>query len=315
VVGLRLKQETGNHLNLGGVDSSNVTVEDRLQNYRSRSEACLESLLPDVTREPAVLHEAMRYSALAPGKRLRPLLVLAACEAVGGDPETALEAACAVELVHCFSLIHDDLPAIDNDELRRGRPTCHVQFGEGIALLAGDALFALAFSALAKLNAPADRILRCVQILADASGSDGLVGGEVVDILTEGKPFDARTLEFIHSRKTGSLIAGSCEMGAVLGGADAATQRGIHRFGELVGLSFQVIDDILNETSTPEQLGKAAGSDRAREKATFPFLVGLEESERMAGELARAAVAELDRLNLEAKTLRYLADYTIVRVN
>lgn len=292
-----------------------MTVEDRLQTYRQQSEARLESLLPQADREPAALHEAMRYSALAPGKRLRPLLVLAACEAVGGDPGVALEAACAVELVHCFSLIHDDLPAIDNDDLRRGRPTCHVQFGEGIALLAGDALFALAFAALGQLKASPEQIVQCVQILASASGSDGLVGGEVVDILTEGKPFDARILEFIHSRKTGSLIAGSCEMGAVLGGADVTVQLGLQRFGELVGLSFQVIDDILNETSTPEQLGKAAGSDREREKATFPFLVGLEESERMAGELAKAAVAELDKLNLEAKTLRYLADFTVVRVN
>jgi geranylgeranyl diphosphate synthase, type II len=288
-----------------------LTVESdaSLKAYQAACDARLVELLPPEHETPEILHQAMRYSALAPGKRLRPILCMAACNEVGGNPIGALDAACATELIHCFSLIHDDLPSIDNDELRRGRPTCHVRFGEGIAILAGDALFALAFEAI--LSAPVAPA-RCAQILARASGSGGLVGGEVIDILTEGQPFDEATLRLIHSRKTGALIAAACEIGAIIGGADDQLVAQIRAYGEHIGLAFQVADDILNETSTAEELGKSAGSDREREKATYPALFGLEESKRMASDLSRMALESLP-ISLRHGAFAHLAGFTVAR--
>jgi geranylgeranyl diphosphate synthase type II len=253
----------------------------------------------------------MRYSALAPGKRLRPVLCMAVAEAVGGEWQSALDAGCALELVHCFSLIHDDLPSIDDDALRRGRATCHVQFGEGIAILAGDALFALAFQVMLTSGESA-RHARCARILAEASGSHGVVGGEVVDILTEGSPYDADTLQFIHSRKTGALISASCEIGAILGGASDEVVAKVRVYGEKIGLAFQIADDILNETSTAEDLGKAAGSDRERQKATYPSLYGLDEARLQAQILSREAVEALPG-ELRNGPLVELAGYTVAR--
>jgi geranylgeranyl diphosphate synthase type II len=263
----------------------------------------------------AVLMEAMRYSALAPGKRLRPCLVLACCEAVGGSGETALDAACAVELVHAFSLIHDDLPAIDDDDLRRGRPTCHVQFGEATAILAGDALFALAFEAVARLDAPADRVVRVIRALAESSGRDGLVAGEIVDVLTEGKPYTETDLEFIHARKTGALIAASCEIGGLLGGAPLESCESLKRYGEKVGLAFQVADDLLNEESTSDALGKAAGTDKARGKATYPALYGLEGARAAAARFVEEALRCLPSTLQERQVLDHLARYAVDRSN
>lgn len=255
----------------------------------------------------------MRYSALAPGKRLRPVLCLASAEAVGGDSEAVIDAACALELVHAFSLIHDDLPAIDNDALRRGRPTCHVQFGEATAILAGDALFAFAFELVSGLDVPADRIVRAVQILAQASGADGLVAGEIVDVLTEGKPYDAPTLEYIHSRKTGALLAASCEMGALLGGGDESQVHALRSYGTHLGLAFQIADDILNETATSDDLGKAAGSDRSRGKATYPHLHGLDGAREAARLAAESAIAALPADLPNRDFLTSLATFTIQR--
>jgi len=251
----------------------------------------------------------MRYSALAPGKRLRPVLCMAACAEVGGDWRDALDAACATELVHCFSLIHDDLPSIDDDSLRRGRPTCHVKFGEGIAILAGDALFALAFEAV--LGSSGDAA-RCARILARASGSSGLVGGEVIDILTEGRAFDEPTLRLIHSRKTGALIAAACEMGAILGGASDGVVDAVRTYGEHIGLAFQIADDILNETATSEELGKAAGSDRERQKATYPSLFGLDEARVRARDLSDRALSALP-VGMRDGSLATLAGFTVAR--
>ncbi len=240
---------------------------------------------------------------------------MASAKSVGAAPESVLDAACAIEMVHCFSLIHDDLPAIDNDDLRRGVPTLHVKYGEALAILAGDALFALAFQSLASSDHAADRVVRSLQILTVASGSDGLVGGEVVDVLSEGKAADAETLEYIHSRKTGSLIAASCEIGGVLSGGTDRQAAALKSYGEWIGLAFQIADDILNETSTPEQLGKAAGSDRERQKATYPALYGLEESRRRADAAVLMASDALVEGGCESELLAGLATYAVERLH
>ena len=273
----------------------------------------LESRLPVVEGRAEPLVAAMRYSVLAPGKRLRPVLCMASADAVGGNAEDVLDAACALELVHAFSLIHDDLPAIDNDELRRGRPTCHVQFGEATAILAGDALFSLAFELLAGMSISAERVVRAVQILARASGADGLVAGEIVDVLTEGKPYDASTLEYIHTRKTGALIAASCELGALLGGGDPAQVQAFEAYGRHLGLAFQIADDILNETGTSDELGKAAGSDRSRGKATYPHLHGLEGARQAAATAAQRAIDALPESLNRWDFLVGLAEFTVQR--
>jgi len=242
----------------------------------------LRDLLPPDIEMPAELHSAMRYACLAPGKRLRPALCMASAQAIGRDPLLALDAGCAIEMTHAFSLIHDDLPALDNDELRRGVPTCWKKYGEAIAILAGDALFALAFDTLAALPIEPERSIRAIRILTRATGSFGLVAGETIDLLSEGKPIDAKTLEIIHAWKTGALISASCEIGALVSGGDSDQAAALSRYGAEIGLAFQIADDVLNETSTAEQLGKAIGSDRERQKATYPALFGLEESRRLA---------------------------------
>lgn len=255
----------------------------------------------------------MRYSTLAPGKRIRPALCLASARAFGDD-EAALNAAAALEMVHVFSLIHDDLPAIDNDDLRRGRPTCHVQYGEAIAILAGDALFALAFEALSLSPAEPARVLRAMRALASASGSNGLVGGEVADVLSEGKEVDQATLELIHVRKTGALIAASCEIGALIGGGSDAEVEAFRAFGMDVGLAFQITDDVLNEVGDAEALGKAVGSDRDRAKATYPALYGLDASRQAATETLNRGLARLAPLNVDSQELEALARYAVDRV-
>jgi geranylgeranyl diphosphate synthase, type II len=274
-----------------------MDAEARLKTFADLVDIRLAELLPSDQIQPQRLHEAMRYSCLAPGKRLRPGLCMATAETCGQQPAQVLHAACALEMVHTFSLIHDDLPAIDDDDLRRGRPTCHKAFGEAIAVLAGDALFALAYEVLADSPHDAGPVVRCLSILSKAAGSDGLVGGEVVDVESEGKPVEEATLEFIHSRKTGRLIAASCEIGAILSGADEDVVQKLRLFGEEVGLAFQIADDLLNEESTPEALGKAAGTDRVRMKATYPALYGLGAARKKATERVDQAVAHLDGIS------------------
>lgn len=260
----------------------------------------------------------MRYSCLAPGKRLRPALCIASAEAVGGwaqgsEGEAVLDAACAVEMVHCFSLIHDDLPAIDNDSLRRGSPTCHVKFGEALALLAGDALFSRAYEVLSLAHGPADRVLRALQSLSRATGTDGLVGGEVMDVLSEGALVSEEQLEAIHVRKTGALIAASCEIGALLGRGSSEQVASVRAFGLQIGLAFQIVDDLLNELSTAEVLGKAAGSDRVKRKATYPGIHGIEGAKERAAELLDSAVRELH--GLDCRALVGLARYAVERLH
>ncbi len=286
----------------------------QLKTYADAIDRRMAELLPREDLPPEPLHQAMRYSCLGPGKRLRPALAMASAEAVGATAESVLDAGCAIEFVHCFSLIHDDLPSIDDDDLRRGMPTCHKAFSEAIAILAGDALFALAFDALARGPWGSDRRVRALSSLTRASGSEGLVGGEMIDILSEGKPIDAATLRLIHSRKTGALIAASCEIGAILAGAEESVSANLYEYGMSIGLAFQIADDILNETSTPGQLGKAAGSDRERGKATYPAHFGIDASRKMALSTMKHGLACLDGIQSRA-FLEQLAHYAVERLN
>lgn len=292
-----------------------MDAETLLWSYRDLTDRRLNELLPPATQTPTELHQAMRYSGAAPGKRLRPALCMACSEAVGGTAQQVADAGCAIELVHAFSLIHDDLPAIDDDDLRRGRPTCHVQFGDAIAILAGDALFSLAFEILSHCEGEPARVLRAVQMLGAASGSGGLVGGEVLDVLSEGQPATAELIERIHRQKTGALIAASCGIGAVLGGGTEEQIAALELFGQKIGLAFQMADDILNETSTPEKLGKAAGSDRERQKATYPAVYGLQETRDKACRLVEKAVGELPADIDTDGRLHSLAWYAVNRLS
>jgi geranylgeranyl diphosphate synthase type II len=238
---------------------------------------------------------------------------MASAEAVGGQALDALDAGCAAELVHCFSLIHDDLPAIDDDDLRRGRPTCHKVFGEAMAILAGDALFALAFQVASEIDAPAELVRRVTSALARATGSAGLVGGEVLDIEGENTVPTDETLRTIHARKTGALIAACCTMGAILSGANDQERSALQKYGDNIGLAFQIADDLLNEKGTPEAIGKAVGSDRARGKQTYPALMGNDRAEKEAARRAEEALAAIEDLTGDTRGLVELARYSIER--
>lgn len=257
--------------------------------------------------------DAIQYSILGAGKRIRPLLCLCSATAVGGDALDAVDVACAIECVHCFSLIHDDLPCIDNDDLRRGRPTVHKVYGEGLALLAGDALFAFAFEILAACRLDSAQKATLFSILSQAVGTRGLVGGEALDVLSEGAEPQLDLLHSIHRRKTGALISSACAMGAVAGRAPMDLVDRMRDFGAHLGMAFQIADDILNVTSTPEQLGKAVGSDAKRGKLTYPAAVGLQRSQEMMLEEARSAKKLLSGLPGRSKELRVLVDFAVER--
>lgn len=274
--------------------------------YKELLEPRLDQLLPAADKPPVNLHTAMRYAVLGGGKRLRPALSMASAVAVGGSAECAIDVGCASEFVHCFSLIHDDLPAIDDDAMRRGRATVHKKFNEAIAVLAGDALFALAFEVLGQTQDPA-KAVRCLSSLAKATGGEGLVGGEIMDVEGEGSDADIEFVETIHRRKTGALVASCCEMGAIMGGASPDVSDSLSKFGLELGFAFQVVDDILNETSSMEKLGKAAGSDKDRMKLTFPSLIGLEASSEVARCALNSALKVLDGLSGDVAPLREIA--------
>ncbi len=270
--------------------------------------------LPPESEPPEALHKAMRYSVLGGGKRLRPILCMAACEAVGRPSEQALTPALALELLHTYTLIHDDLPCMDNDSLRRGRATAHVVFGEANALLAGDALLTLAFEWLADAAPLAPySVTELVRDLAHAAGSRGVVGGQVADLQAEGGTPTSEHLRFIHQRKTGELIRAAVRLGAMCGGASLEELSTLTRYGEAIGLAFQVADDILNATSTPEMLGKPVKSDVARQKATYVALHGLDGARREAERLSNEAVAALDGLKGDTTALHALALHTVRR--
>jgi len=294
-----------------------MDLKQYLKERQAMVDRALESYLPAADVMPATLHKAMRYSVFAGGKRVRPVLVLAACEAAGGEPQRALPAACALEMIHTYSLIHDDLPAMDDDDFRRGRPTNNKVFGEAVAVLAGDALLTEAFVLLSRpdahgdLSAEASR--RIIHIIGRCAGSLGMVGGQTVDMESEGKQVDLPTLEYIHTHKTGALILAAIQAGALAGGADEAAFGALSRYGEAAGLAFQVADDILDVVGNQEELGKDVGSDQARGKATYPALLGLAEARVRASELRDLALDALEPLGEKAEPLRRIADYIIDR--
>lgn len=276
--------------------------------------AALESFLPSETDRPETIHKAMRHSVFAGGKRLRPVLCIAAAEACGGSRADALPTAIAVELMHTYSLVHDDLPAMDDDDLRRGRPTCHKVFGEGIAVLAGDALLTAAFLALA--DAPENgghKTRDFLTVLAVSGGSQRLIGGQVLDLEGEGRALSVAELTAIHENKTAALLCASLRLGAMSAGTGAENLAMLTRFGRDLGLAFQIIDDILDVTQTSENLGKTAGKDAAAEKATFPATCGLAESRAEAKRLTAAAMEALEPFAGDASRLREIAAYLLCR--
>ena len=281
---------------------------------RERIESALDRFLPSADTKPGTLHESMRYSIFAGGKRLRPILCLAAAEACGGDDEFAIPAACAVECVHTYSLIHDDLPCMDDDDMRRGKPTNHIVYGEAVAVLAGDALLTLAFEIVGSSD-PADRF-RAGDMVADlaiTSGSRHLVGGQVADIKGEGAGLGASELRFIHESKTAALLTCSLRLGAMVAGANPTQLEALTTFGRSAGLAFQIIDDILDVTQTSEQLGKSAGKDEAVDKATYPAVHGMEESRNEAARLTQAAISSLEPFGEKSACLEQIAHYLLDR--
>ncbi len=285
--------------------------------YLAKAKAKVEEALDQSLRpeRPESLREAMRYSLLAGGKRLRPILCLAACELAGGDAAQAMPTAVALEMIHTMSLIHDDLPAMDDDDLRRGRPTNHKVYGEAVAILAGDALLTRAFEMVA-LRSPGiqpERLLKVVGELSLVAGAPGLVGGQVVDLESEGQDVDLETLEYIHLHKTGALLSACVITGAMIGGADDALIKALRTYARGIGLAFQIIDDILDITASSEVLGKTAGKDLVADKTTYPKLLGLEESRKRAADLVREAKEILKPWADKAQPLLALADYITSR--
>lgn len=278
-------------------------------------DAALDRWLPGETVSPETIHRAMRYSVFAGGKRIRPLLAVHAAHAVSADPVGIEDAACTLELIHTYSLIHDDLPDMDNDDLRRGRPTCHKVFGNAIAILAGDALCTLAFEVLGSLpRASAEVRSRLVVELATASGSrGGMIGGQVHDLESEGLAADAERLETIHRAKTGALLCASVRIGAIYAGADERQLKALTAFGEHAGLAFQIVDDVLDVEQTSEKLGKTAGKDAAQQKTTFPAVYGLDKSKEMAEGERLAAHQTLSIFGKRADALREIANVIVRR--
>jgi geranylgeranyl diphosphate synthase type II len=277
-------------------------------------DAALERLLPAGTVQPSSIHTAMRYSVFAGGKRIRPMLCLETARIFASDVTPALHPACAIEFIHTYSLIHDDLPALDNDDLRRGKPTCHKKFGEAIAILAGDALFTLAFEKIGASPIAAERRASMLTEIATAAGTvDGMVGGQVADIEAEGKPIDPQMLEYIHRSKTAALIRASITAGALCAGGNAEDVTRLRRFGDTIGWAFQVTDDILDVEESSAALGKTAGKDMAQQKDTYPAVYGLERSHQIANDLATKAIAELAPYGDRAARLREIAEFLVLR--
>ena len=276
-------------------------------------DAALERFMPPEETPPPRIHEAMRYSVLAGGKRLRPILVIAGAEAVGGGADAVLPAACALELIHTYSLIHDDLPAMDDDDYRRGRLTSHKVFGEAMAILAGDALLTLAFRLIAQSPVDPVAIRDVVVEVAEAAGTGGMVGGQVVDIESEGKAVSAETLDYIHRCKTAALIRASLRIGAILAGARPDALATNTEAGDRLGLAFQIVDDILDVEGSLAELGKSAGSDARKQKATYPAVHGIEASRTKARNLIEEAKVRLALLGPPAAPIRVLADYILER--
>ncbi|XHR27444.1 MAG: polyprenyl synthetase family protein [Chthoniobacteraceae bacterium] len=291
-----------------------IELKEYLAGRSAIVDRALDRFLPKATVKPATIHKAMRYSLFAGGKRLRPVLCLAAAEACGGELEAALPAACAVECLHTYSLIHDDLPCMDNDDFRRGRPTSHKVYGEGIAVLAGDALLTQAFEVLtASAGSARYPTAALVRELAEAAGSRQLIAGQVADLEGEGKKATLRDLKFIHEAKTAALLTASIRLGGMSANATPKKLEALTGFGKNLGLAFQVIDDILDVTQTSEKLGKSAGKDVAAQKTTYPALLGLEKSRKEARRLTDASLSALKPLGKTADTLRAIGAYLLER--
>ena len=279
--------------------------------------SALDKWLPKPHGPSGPVVETMRYSLMSGGKRVRPILLLAGAQAVGGDQKALLPAACALECIHTYSLIHDDLPAMDNDDLRRGRPTCHKVYGEAVAILAGDGLLTYAFELICKpemaQNISPHLLSKGIFLLARAAGVSGMVGGQTADILMEGRQVDAETLSFIHSKKTGAMIGASVEIGALLGKGNDEELNHLRKYGEYLGLAFQIKDDLLDVEGDQEILGKPVGSDDRNLKATYPALFGLNETKRKARELLEQGLSELESFDESAEPLRAIARYVVER--
>ena len=290
---------------------------ETLREHCAAFERALPDYMPATGGLQTVVAEAMTYACADGGKRIRPVLVLECCRMCGGDVEAAMPFAMAIEMIHSYSLVHDDLPCMDNSPLRRGRPSTHAVYGETMALLAGDGLLNLAFETMLRAEhrakLPAERVLGAAAALADASGIDGMVGGQVIDLASEGKQIPLSTLEALQDGKTAALLTAACVMGARLAGADAAREEAVRTFGQNVGLSFQIIDDILDVTATAQELGKPVGSDADNEKVTYVSLLGLEEARHLAEARTRTALAALDVFGEEADSLRQLAQALLTR--
>ncbi len=288
-----------------------------LEEQQDLINSALDKWLPKPHGPSGPVVEAMRYSLMSGGKRVRPILLLAGAQAAGGDRKALLPAACALECIHTYSLIHDDLPAMDNDDLRRGRPTCHKVYGDAVAILAGDGLLTYAFELICKpeltQNISSRLLGEAIFLLAKAAGVSGMVGGQTADILMEGRPVDAETLSFIHSHKTGALIQTSVEIGGLLGKGNDEKLYHLKRYGESLGLAFQIKDDLLDVEGDQEILGKPVGSDDRNLKATYPALFGLYETRRRAQELLKQALSELELFDDSAEPLRAIARYIVER--
>ena len=297
-----------------------MTAPEKITHYLARRAGevneWLDRLVPAETIPPELLHRAMRYSLFAGGKRLRPALVLATGEAFGAHTDDLMPAACAIEMIHTYSLIHDDLPAMDNDDLRRGQPTCHKMFGEAVAILAGDALLTQAFRVLSAdaPNRDPERQVRVIREVATAAGTvDALIGGQMADIASEGKQVGAADLEYIHRSKTGAMITASVVVGGTIAGANPEQINRLRDYGQRIGLAFQIADDILDVTSTSEQLGKTPGKDLAASKATYPAVHGIAASQTRAEAIVVEAVEIASSLDLETRVLEDIARFIIAR--
>jgi len=288
------------------MSTKNLYIEQQAEDVNE----ALNSILPNKITRPARLHEAMRHSVFAGGKRLRPALCIAACEACGAKSDDALSAACALELLHTYTLIHDDLPAMDDDTLRRGKPTCHIQFDEATAILAGDALLTLAFEVLAKVPNIGNAL---ALELACSTGSRGVIGGQAEDLAAEGQPADADLVNYIHRNKTAALIRAACVMGGICAGADFQCLEKLAEYGECIGLAFQITDDLLDESSTVEELGKDIGSDHARKKMTYPAVYGAKQAKSRSEELIQEAKEVLQTLKGDTSFLNNLAEFMSCR--
>ncbi|HWF91417.1 MAG TPA: farnesyl diphosphate synthase [Terriglobales bacterium] len=290
-------------------------LKETLQQGQQLTDLALERLIPAATERPTSIHEAMRHSVFAGGKRIRPILCMEAARMVAGSLPTGIEdLGSALEMLHTYSLIHDDLPALDNDDLRRGRPTCHKVFGEALAILAGDALQTRAYEVLARLPCPAEARVRIIEEIAHATGTiEGMIGGQVVDLESEHAKPDLPTLEYIHRAKTAALISASVVTGGVFVGASPDQVNKLRSFGQSIGLAFQIVDDVLDVTQTSEQLGKTAGKDTAAEKATYPALFGIDVSIKKADALVEDAFVALEDFGSRADILKSLAKFLVER--